>query len=56
MDNKRLEHYRTYLKIHGWMIMELADSDEEILRLINDENHGALMAALRERIEDSPTF
>ncbi len=30
----RLNHYRTYLKIYGYLIMELADSDEEIFKLI----------------------
>ncbi len=56
MHNKHLDHYRTSLKIYGHLIMELADCDEEILCLINDENPGDLMSALRDRIEDSQKY
>lgn len=52
----KLNHYRTYLKIYGYLIMELADSDEEIIRLINGEFDDALMQGLRERIEGSPVY
>lgn len=56
MDKARIEHYRMYMKIYGYMMMELADDDEEILRLIIGDDLGPLLFALRERIEDSPRY
>ena len=53
---EKLNHYRAYLKIYGFLIMELADSDAEILNLIQGKNLVPLTAALRQRIENSPCF
>ena len=53
---EKLDHYRTYLKIYGFLIMELADSDTEILNLIQGKNLAPLTAALRERVENSPVY
>ena len=52
----KLDHYRAYLKIYGFLIMELADSDAEILNLIQGKNLSLLMRTLRQRIEDSPVY
>ena len=53
---EKFDHYRTYLKIYGLLIMELADSNSEILKLIHGKNLSPFMIALRERIENSPRF
>ena len=51
MHHDKLDRYRLHLKIYGFLLMELANSDEEILNLINAQNLSPLMHALRERIE-----
>lgn len=51
-EQERLEHYRFHMKIYGTMIVELADSSEEVLKIIKGENLGPLLKALRGRIED----
>lgn len=56
MDKRRLEHYRIYMKIYGAMIVELADHDEEIAKIIDGDDLGGLLTAPRERIENSPSF
>lgn len=56
ISHSKLNHYRTYLKIYGFLIMELADTDEEIIKLINGEFDDALMQGLRERIEHTPVY
>ena len=56
MNPKTMNHYRTYMKIYGLMIVMLADSDEEVLKLINDEHSGPLLEGLRDRIENSPRY
>lgn len=53
-EQERLEHYRLHMKIYGTMIVELADSSEEVLKIIKGKNLGPLLQALRKRIEDSP--
>ena len=54
--DEKLDHYRFYMKIYGLMILELADDNEEIPKLIKGENFGPLMVALKDRIENSPVF
>ena len=51
MHHDKLDHYRLHLKIYGFLLLELAESDEEILGLIHAQNLSPLMHALRERIE-----
>lgn len=56
MDKMVIEHYRLYMKLYGCLIMELADNDEEIVRLIVGDNLGPLLLGLRDRIESSPNY
>lgn len=56
MDKARINHYRIYVKLYGYLIMELADHDEEIQKLIVGDNLGVLLLALRDRIETSPLY
>ena len=51
-----MEHYRIYMKTYGVLIMQLADSDKEVQKIIDGEDLGQLLVALRQRIEDSPYF
>ena len=52
-DPQKLDHYRLHLKIYGFLLMELAESDEEIRSLIHAQNLSPLMHELRERIENT---
>lgn len=55
MDNE-FDHYRTYLKIYGLMFIMAADDEEFVGQLIRGETSGALMQAVRDRIQNSPQF
>jgi len=50
----KLDHYRTHMKIYGSMIMYMAESDEEVRKIIVGDDLDGLLVALRERIERSP--
>lgn len=55
MDSEH-DHYRTYLKIYGYLLMQAADDDEFVKSLIAGDDLGSMMKAVRERIEDSPRY
>ena len=48
---RKIEHYREYLKMYGSMICDLANSDEYIIGLIEDKNLDKIDTALRIKIE-----
>lgn len=54
MDRKTINHYRTYMKIYGTLIVELADDETEVLKLIDGHDLGPLLLGLRDHIENSP--
>ena len=56
MDSRKIEHYRVMMKAYGTLIVELADSDEEIIKIITGENSGGLLGALREQIKNYPLY
>ena len=51
---QKIQHYRVYMKMYGQMVMEVANSDEAILDLINEKDLSPFTTALREQIEKSP--
>ena len=53
-QEQKIQHYRVYMKMYGQMIMDVADSDEAILNLINKKNLSPFNIALRELLEKSP--
>ena len=53
---RRFHHYQTYMKIYGAMIMELADDETEVIKLIRGECEDDLLKGLRKRIENSPVY
>ena len=53
---QKLDHYRTYMKIYGSMIMYLADHEKEVIKIIDGDSQGPLLDSLRDRIKNSPFF
>lgn len=56
IDRHTFNHYHTYMKIYGYLIMQLADDKAEVIKLMNGECDNLLMIGLRKRIEDSPVY
>ena len=53
---QRINHYRTYARIYGFMIMEAADDEAFIQDLIEDQSLHPFLKGLRARIEESPVY
>ena len=51
MDRARINHYKLHLKIYGQLLIELADHDEEVIKIMNGKTSGGLVSAVREQIE-----
>lgn len=54
--SKKLNHYSVYMQIYGLMMIELAQSDQERIKLMNGDYLSPFMVAIRDRIEDSPCY
>ncbi len=53
-DNQhKVHHYRTYLKMYGEMMQDLSDSDDYIIKLIDDNGLGEFETGLCSLIEKS---
>lgn len=54
--DKDHDHYRMYLRIYGLLLIVAADDDEFVAQLVRGEAEGAMMKAVRDRIEGSPRY
>ena len=48
---RKIQHYREYLKMYGSMIVDLSESEDFIIRLIEKDRLDDIETVLRERIE-----